>query len=428
LPAALRLPGEEAEWVSTLPPEQQARVNKAIDRGVAYLKECLSGKVQDSYLSRPGAAALAGLTLLACGVPPSDPAVEKVAAQVRGPREQSGNTYDLALIVLFLDRLADPRDRDLLRTCALRLMAGQNTSGGWTYACPQLPAGEQTQFLNALEGLAPPADAGSARLASEGAEPGKGPPAGDAKPVPETPKAPVSKDKLPPAIRNLPVVQFEPGWKPDLRVANDNSNTQFAILAVWTARKYGLPVDRTLSMVEARFRATQTKDGTWTYNPQAENWPDSMTCAGLLGLAVGHGIVRADSRQVSQKDPAIDKGLRYLGSRIGRTAPKGSGKLIEANAHGDLYYLWSIERVAVAYDLKSITGKDWYAWGAGLLVEHQNKDGSWNDAFPGVPDTCFALLFLKRTNVAQDLTAKLKTFTNLIDAGDSARPAKDRPK
>jgi hypothetical protein len=425
LPPALRLPGEEPEWVSSLPPEQQARVNKAIERGVAYLKKYLAG-TSDQWLSRPGGWALAGLTLLACGVPSTDPAVQAAAIHVRSGRDRVAETYDQALAVLFLDRLADRQDRDLLRTFTLRLMAGQNTSGGWTYTCPILTPGEQAQFLNALESLSPPPEA---MLAPDGANPAKPPPPVDRKSMPEAPKPPLSKDKLPAGVKNLPVVQFEPGWKPDLRVGNDNSNTQFAILAVWTARKYGLPVDRTLSMVEARFRATQHDNGTWTYSPSANNWPDSMTCAGLLGLAVGHGIVRSDSKEASAKDPAIEKGLRYLGSRIGRRAPKGSDKLIDADAHGDLYCLWSIERVAVLYDLKTITGKDWYAWGADVLVEHQDKkDGSWNDTFPGVPDTCFALLFLKRTNVAQDLTAKLRTFTNLVDESDSARSGKDRPK
>ena len=56
------------------------------------------------------------------------------------------------------------------------------------------------------------------------------------------------------------------------------------------------------------------------------------------------------------------------------------------------------------YNLSTIGGKDWYAWGAPLIVDRQQADGSWSEAFPGIPDTCFALLFLKRYNVAQDLS------------------------
>ena len=66
-----------------------------------------------------------------------------------------------------------------------------------------------------------------------------------------------------------------------------------------------------------------------------------------------------------------------------------------------------MERVAVVYDLEKIGGKDWYGWGSQLLVESQNADGNWSDTFAGLPDTSFALLFLKRVNVVKDLTDKL---------------------
>src|SRR5262249_7646553 len=76
---------------------------------------------------------------------------------------------------------------------------------------------------------------------------------------------------------------------------------------------------------------------------------------------------------------------------------------------GRVYYLmWSLERVAVAYDLKTIGHKDWYAWGAEILVASQGADGSWEGEHGAPVDTCFALLFLKRTNLAQDLTSSLK--------------------
>src|SRR5262249_37763194 len=72
----------------------------------------------------------------------------------------------------------------------------------------------------------------------------------------------------------------------------DNSNTQFAILALWAARRHGVPMERTLHLVALRFRTSQNQDGTWAYayrfgggNPGGP----PMTCVGLLGLAVAHG-------------------------------------------------------------------------------------------------------------------------------------------
>ena len=73
--------------------------------------------------------------------------------------------------------------------------------------------------------------------------------------------------------------------------------------------------------------------------------------------------------------------------------------------------------VGVIYDVKEIPpgkggpgkgGKDWYRWGAEIIVANQKEEGQWEDRFPGVPDTCFALLFLKRANIAKDLTDKLR--------------------
>ena len=50
----------------------------------------------------------------------------------------------------------------------------------------------------------------------------------------------------------------------------------------------------------------------------------------------------------------------------------------------NLYFLWTLERVGVLYNRREIAGKDWYAWGAELLVDHQAEDGSWHHGgYPG---------------------------------------------
>src|SRR5262249_38945041 len=73
------------------------------------------------------------------------------------------------------------------------------------------------------------------------------------------------------------------------------------------------------------------------------------------------------------------------------------------------YFLWSLERVAVAYGLETIGSKDWYAWGAEILLQTQETNGSWQGRYAdGGVDTCFALLFLRRANLAKDLTASLR--------------------
>jgi hypothetical protein len=113
-------------------------------------------------------------------------------------------------------------------------------------------------------------------------------------------------------------------------------------------------------------------------------------------------------------DKQRDAGFAYLTKVIGRTkndpvGPKSQGKIIRADAWGDLYFLWCLERVAVIYDLKTIGGKDWYAWGSEHILDNQQSNGSWVDLHGDVCDTCFAILFLTRANLAKDLTESIRT-------------------
>jgi hypothetical protein len=114
-----------------------------------------------------------------------------------------------------------------------------------------------------------------------------------------------------------------------------------------------------------------------------------------------------------------------LGMKLNAIHPPGNvygGEIVRARAWGDLYFLWSLQRTALVYDLRTVGGKDWYAWGASLLVAAQHSDGCWADAFPGVPDTCFALLFLKRANLTDDLTGKLQQLGPIRDPGPRNGP------
>jgi hypothetical protein len=164
-----------------------------------------------------------------------------------------------------------------------------------------------------------------------------------------------------------------------------------------------------MALVEQRFQTSQNADGGWGYHYGGEKafTKPSMTCVGLLGLAVGHGSAQetgADRKR--QEDPAIQLGLKALGEYIGSPASRGKAGLV------DLYFLWSLERVGVLYNLKTIGNKDWYAWASRSLLAHQNANGSWwtrgyHGSSPTI-DTCLALLVLKRTNLVADLTENLR--------------------
>ena len=378
-------------------------IEKAIDKGVTALRDKQGADGTWPYPDI-GATALAGLTLLECDAKPDDKAVRLAADAVRKASLTLTHNYSIALSILFFDRLGDPADVPLIESLTVRLLAGQTASGGWHYRSPPISDAEMRRLqaqLNQRKELAgrrePPKRGDRRRTASE----------------------------LPMEIQQQLAALRRVGGAP-ATVGSDNSNTQFATLALWVARRHGLPVEDALKRVETRFRTSQHADGGWGYFEQGMRGPmtgstASMTCAGLLGLAVadGHTLETRPAKSGSKaptalgKDPKIRRGLLALSTAIGSPSDEGrkpGERPLRGGAVGGrtYYFLWSLERVAVALDLKTIGKKDWYAWGADILLANQQEDGSWQGFYGDCgADTCFALLFLKRANLAPDLTTQL---------------------
>lgn len=328
------------------------RINGAIDSGVAYLRK--NHSIHPQYRNYLG---LLGLTLLECGVAAGDPSVQQIAAWIRSRELDLAQTYELALAILFLDQLGEQRDRTLIRHFGQRLLKGRFDCGTWSYTC----AGS-----DALRGW---------------------------------------QNNL---FRNRPTVFFPNHPVPQQSTyCGDNSNTQFAILGLWVAQRYGVPAHPALRATEQYFRNTQMFDGSWTYRPKQLACRDSMTCAGLMSLAMRYGVragqgrdIRPD-RPVSVHDAAVLRGLRYLAQSLNKIGVRGF-RIAGVEARDPLYFLWSLERTAIIYDLKKIGEREWYPWAAQMLVETQLPDGRW----VGLGDpagTCFALLILKRSNFTKDL-------------------------
>ncbi|MCI0638642.1 MAG: hypothetical protein L0Y70_06180 [Gemmataceae bacterium] len=372
--------------------EDEAKVAELVKKGAEWLKKTQ----HPSGTWGPAGQALnyvglGGLTLLECGTSASDPSVQKAAKFVRDNMPKLHRTYEMSLCLLFLDRLGDKQDLPHIETLAMRLVAGQLANGAWTYNQNRLTDSD----VPVLRGLLQDA----ARI---------------------SPREYLNKNKDAASKLSMQARKAGVFTSPDNAPANvfaggggDNSNTQFAILALWAARRHKLPVDPALELVVRRFRSTQNPDGSFPYSPglpmASQNGLPTMTCAGLLGLAVGYGIA-ADGKTAGpgpNQDPAIQKALRHLSASIG-DPPKDAKQQAPVT---ELYFLWSIERVAVLYQLSKIAGKDWFHWGLWMLAQHQRPNGQWHFAkghgHSPLVDTCFALLFLQRANLAKDLTDKL---------------------
>jgi hypothetical protein len=391
--------------------EDQKKVNAAIDRGITYLKgqleEANGGKDKVTQYGhstaemQSGYVALMALTLLECDVPATDAQIQKAAETIRKSMNDDVSTYDLSVAIMFLERLGDPRDRRLIELFALRLVAGQTEGGNWDYGCKPLSDADHI----ALRGYLSTANYG---IGAAGA----------------TAKNKAAADGLPDSLKGLAVVRWCSGDNLPIGHGGNNSTTQFGLLGLWVAQRSGVPVFPAMAMCAAHFRASQKNVGTWTYSFDDPNTPYTMTCAGLLGLAVGRSLdvqlTARDKKAGRVKDPAVNKGMKFvansiaasrLGAQMG-TTPGGQGMYL-----GRFYYFWCLERVAVIYGLDKIGGQDWYDMASKQLVEAQKEGGQWEDIFPGAVDTCFALLVLKRANVAKDLTKTIETYLDIKDLG-----------
>ncbi|MFO0815452.1 MAG: prenyltransferase/squalene oxidase repeat-containing protein [Gemmatales bacterium] len=221
----------------------------------------------------------------------------------------------------------------------------------------------------------------------------------------------------------------------------DNSNTQFAVVALWVARKYGKPggpIDKALSLCEKRLRSSQDAAGAWNYETSTAGIimrpTGSMTCAGILSLALHAGARvslqatftdraggTGDITRTLNEDPAIVKARAYLVHSLqNNTSPQGG---MEGHVS---YFLWSLERVATLFKWRKLDGVDWFDMGARYLMSKQNRNGSWSmDFLSGTyVDTAFALLFLGKSNLLGDLQEATFTRDKESMAGGPVIPQK----
>ncbi|SIO67246.1 VWFA-related domain-containing protein [Singulisphaera sp. GP187] len=375
--AALVFAGVGAVQAKAADPQADA-IAQAIERGVAFLKAQQEPRGNWSFAFNHdhtlGITALAGLALMENGIDRDDPTITRAGSVVRSLAVRSTQTYDLALAILFLARAqVETRGPDdpLIQRLAARLAAGEQ-GGMWSYTVP----------LESVEDD----DVRSRR-----------------------PRRDLSRRAV---------------------EAGDNSNTQFALLGIWAASRHGFDPNASLAAIDAHFRRSPDRNGRWGYVSGASG-TDSMTCAGLMALAISAARPNLAERQTARArgaalaaDPIFAKALEAVA--------KDARKI---GQNSDIYYIWSLERVCVALGLRALDGFDWYETGAHELLRRQMDDGGWPEpAWGRIPNTCLALLFLRKANLAFELdrVLKLPTAPRLdkpVDEAPVAEKAKEaRPR
>lgn len=215
----------------------------------------------------------------------------------------------------------------------------------------------------------------------------------------------------------------------------DTSQTQYGMLAIWTAHTVGLtaqvaPVERATHWL----MRTQSTDGGFAYRPNdprnstpqlQQGATHSMSAAGLGASYVAAHLFGIGKREPETKDEKLPSALQKVNqpkkkdfvylkpqsvdvAALRRTLALGDGWFdakFKAENTDDMrftyYYLYGLERYK---SFKEIVDGDaeeepaWYNAVVEWLKTKQQPSGAWEAGFIGVPvDTSFGVLFLVRS-------------------------------
>ena len=191
--------------------------------------------------------------------------------------------------------------------------------------------------------------------------------------------------------------------------SSDNSNSQFAILALHEAERVGVRVsDRTWQLAQEYWQRVQKDDGSFAYSVNGPSYSyGSMTCAGIASMVIASGRVRTGDAQVrgeqilccqeNESDTdRIERALQWLARNFSVSNNPG-----RQGGSWKYYYLYCLERVGRLTARRFIGDHDWYREGTANLLASK---GSLNNYWKGVGGdegdpriaTSMALLFLAK--------------------------------
>jgi len=338
------------------------QVNAAIDAGVKHLRtlQLEDGSYKPHGKWPVGSTALAVLTLAACDVPRTDPAIENAVAYM--VKQDPKRTYALGLSLMAFEKaygVGPARRRRVagipparLAWCKKmfeRLVAISLPPTQWVYAR------HNTRYI------ARP-DASNTQYGVLGLRAGAG----------------------------LGFDVSEKTWLGVIKAFERFREKRARPTSVSLLREgKGLSEAETVRALPLGFRY---------HDRHAAGW-GSMTSAGIACLAIArHQLRLLRSGKLVEKDVGsmIAGGWAWLDKHWGmdRNPYHHGGRWF-------YYYLYSIERAGILTSVKRVGNRDWYFEGAVQLLARQKnrekeKDAYWGGKKEHIAETCFALLFLKR--------------------------------
>jgi hypothetical protein len=225
------------------------------------------------------------------------------------------------------------------------------------------------------------------------------------------------------------------GWTYPGMPNGDTSQTQYAVLALWTAQKAGFEVS--IECTEKAilwFMRTQDPQGGFGYHPMD---PGSLTrnpqssvslglsAAGTASLYIAGdlaGLGKGEKQKVREDDipPALrlikdDADEKTAAKRVSRNISRellnrfqqDGNRFFDANYKinpgvWNYYYLYTLERYMSfreAIEGGGVAEPRWYNEGVEFLRQNQSKEGTWHGTGgAGIGgDTAFAIMFLTRS-------------------------------
>lgn len=226
--------------------------------------------------------------------------------------------------------------------------------------------------------------------------------------------------------RDAPLIQENVRWLQRAQAINggwdygigssgrtDNSNSQYALLALHEAQRVGIEVDQQVWGRAKNYwiEAQDEKTGAFGYQQRRDELTGSMTCAGISSLIIAIENFRETEREVDGDrvdccvpvDDGMDRverAIDWMGRKF--AVEYNPGPPDSFSSYYLLYYLYGMERAGRLSGRRFFGDRDWYREGAEFLVDLQNSlTGAWTGTSAGAesnPDiaTALSLLFLAK--------------------------------
>ena len=190
--------------------------------------------------------------------------------------------------------------------------------------------------------------------------------------------------------RDLPTIQQNVNWLESVQMeegqwsypgaGGDNSNSQFAVLALHEAERAGAIVrQETWEKALEYWKSCQNQRGSWGYQKEWKNGLGSMTCAGIAATVICSGHVNKPNAtierdlvrccQPQEEDDSLELALGWLANNF--SVRRNPGRRGMGNVW-HYYYLYGLERVGRLTTRRFIGDYDWYREGAEFLVGQQD--------------------------------------------------------